>query len=117
MSAVQFIVDDFKANLANGNIDLVNGSINAALGTTFPPSYSAGASGVSISEGDIRTPTTRNGRRYRALKGFTTDSTEPTWPTTSGGTVDDGSTTDAWEEYGGEHADNEFFNDVSGNEV
>jgi hypothetical protein len=115
MSAVQFVVDDFKKNLANGSIDLVNDTIKAALCTTFAPSYSAWAGSTAKSEGDIVIPTTRNGRRYRAQGGGTTDSSEPTWPTTDGGTVVDNDIT--WEEYGGEHADNEFFNDVSGNEV
>jgi len=115
MSAQQFIVDKFRTNLGKGNIDLVNGTIKAALCADFSPSYSAWAASTSYSEGDIRVPTSRNGRRYRATNGGTSDSSEPSWPTTSGETVVDNDIT--WEEYGGEHADNGVFNDVSGNEV
>jgi len=115
MSAKQFGVDSFKKNMANGDIDLANNTIKAALCTTFAPSYSAWGSGTSYSEGDIVIPTTRNGHRYRATNDGTSASSEPTWPTTFEETVVDNDIT--WEEYGGEHSDNEFFNDVSGNEL
>lgn len=115
MSAVQFIVDRFKTNLAQSNIDLVNKTIKAALCTTFSPNYSAWASDTAYVVGDIVVPTVRNGRRYRIVTNGTSGSSEPAWPTGSGDTVVDNEIT--WEEYGGEHADNEFFNDVSGNEL
>jgi len=115
MSAKQFGVDSFKKNMANGDIDLANNTIKAALCTTFAPSYSAWGSGTSYSEGDIVIPTTRNGHRYRATNDGTSASSEPTWPTTFEETVVDNDIT--WEEYGGEHSDNEFWDDVSANEV
>ena len=115
MSAKQFLIDDFRKNVALKNIDLVNDTIKAALCNEFSPSYSAWASGTSYSEGSIVVPTTRNGLRYRATNDGTSGSSEPTWPTTSGETVTDNGVT--WEEYGGEHADNEFWDDVSANEL
>jgi len=115
MSSVNFPVDALEVNKGKGNIDLVNDTIMVALLSTFSPSYSAWSSSTSYSKGDIVVPTSRNGRRYRATNAGTSDSGEPTWPTTAGNTVVDNDIT--WEEYGGEHADNEFFNDVSTNEV
>ena len=115
MASANFVVDTLEVNKGSGVIDLVNDTINVALLASFSPSYSAWAASTSYAEGDIVVPTSRNGRRYRATNSGTSDSGEPTWPTTAGGTVVDNGVT--WEEYGGEHADNEFFNDVSGNEV
>lgn len=40
--------------------------------------------------GDFREPTTRNGLRYEVTTAGTSDSGEPTWPTTVGATVADG---------------------------
>ena len=115
MASANFPVDNLEVNKGLGNVDLVNDPINVALLASFLPTYSAWASGTSYSEGDIVIPSSRNGRRYRATNAGTSGSSEPTWPTTAGGTVTDNGVN--WEEYGGEHADNEFFNDVSGNEL
>lgn len=115
MSAKQFVVDTFREHLAKKDIDLVDDTIKVALCSDFTPSYSAWAGTTAKSEGDIVVPTTRNGRRYRAQGAGTTGGSEPTWPTTDGGTVVDNDIT--WEEYGGEHADNEFWADVKANEV
>jgi prepilin-type N-terminal cleavage/methylation domain-containing protein len=38
---------------------------------------------------DIVVPTTKNGHRYRCTKAGKSKNTEPTWPTTPGGTVND----------------------------
>lgn len=113
MSAVQFVFDTYKVHA--GDISLTGDTIKAALLDEFVPTYSAWVTGTAYSEGDIIIPTTRNGRRYRATTAGTSGTAEPTWPTATGGTVVDGGVT--WEEYGGEHADNEFFNAVSANEV
>jgi len=115
MSSVQFVVDTFRKHSLQKNIDLVADPIKVALCSTFAPTYSAWASGTAYLTGDIVIPTTRNGHRYRATNDGTSASSEPTWLTVLGGTVVDNNIT--WEEYGGEHADNEFFNDVSGNEL
>ena len=115
MSAKQFVVDDFKNHLAKNNIDLANDTFKATLCSTFSPSYSAWSSSTSYSEGDIVIPTTRNGHRYRAINGGISASSEPTWPTSRGGEVVDNDIT--WEEYGGEHSDNESWVDVGANEV
>ena len=98
-----------------GKIDWENDTINVALVDEFSPTYSAWAASTSYSEGDIVIPTSRNGRRYRAMNAGTSASSEPTWPTTDGGQVDDNDIT--WEEYGGEHADETYWDDISGNEV
>jgi hypothetical protein len=115
MSSRIFAVDAFELHKGQGDLDLVNDTIKVALLDTFSPSYSAWAAETSYSEGDIVVPTSRNGRRYRAKNDGTSDTSEPSWPTTDGEEVSDNDIT--WEEYGGEHADNEFFNDVSANEV
>ena len=118
MPARQFVVDNFKANMLKGSLDLVNNAIKAALCASFSPNYSTWSADTVYSLGDIIIPTTRNGLRYRATNDGKTDTSEPTWPTTSGGTVtEDVINGVTWEEYGGEHADIEFFNEISGNEV
>ena len=55
-------------------------------------SWPAWAADTAIAEDVVREPTVDNGYRY-AYSGGTTDSTEPTWPTTLGGTVADGTGT------------------------
>lgn len=56
------------------------------------------ASTAYNSAGVHRRPTTYNGHRYRVLQTGTSGATEPTWPTTTGGTVTDG--TVVWKEDG-----------------
>lgn len=55
-------------------------------------SWPAWAASAAISEDVVREPTVDNGYRY-AYSGGTTGSSEPTWPTTVGGTVSDGTGT------------------------
>jgi len=115
MSSKMFTVDTFELHKAQGNLNLIADNIKVALCSTFSPSYSAWSTSTSYSEGDIVVPSFRNGRRYRATNAGTSASSEPTWPTVDGETVVDNDIT--WEEYGGEHANNEFWSSVSGEEL
>lgn len=56
------------------------------------------ASDTAYVVGDIIRPSTGNGHLYRCIVGGTSGSSEPTWPTTKGQTVNDGSVT--WAEVG-----------------
>jgi len=58
--------------------------------------YSNGIRSTAVSVGDTVIPATPNGRLYRCTTAGTTGAGEPTWPTTSGGTVTDG--TAVWTE-------------------
>lgn len=51
---------------------------------------------TAVTVGQTTVPSTSNGRMYRCSTAGTTGSSEPTWPTTSGGTVTDG--TAVWTE-------------------
>lgn len=69
-----------------------------------------------VAAGEIRRPTTPNGRRYLASAGGTTGATQPTWPTAYGGSIVDGTVT--WQEYGnGGHANWRIFFHTVVNEV
>jgi hypothetical protein len=46
-----------------------------------------------VSVGDTVLPVTQNGRIYKCTTGGTASAAEPTWPTTNGGTVVDGTVT------------------------
>lgn len=50
---------------------------------------------TSVSLGDVVVPTSHNGYKYECITAGTTGSSEPTWPTTIGNTVTDG--TAEWE--------------------
>lgn len=63
-------------------------------GVNATRSWTAWAAATEIAVDAIREPTARNGYRYRATVGGTTDATtEPTWPTTLGATVVDNTVT------------------------
>lgn len=53
----------------------------------------AWAATTVYSTGDFRRPTVQNGYRYEATTGGTSGGSQPTWPTTPGGTVVDGTVT------------------------
>ena len=55
--------------------------------TLFPPTWQAS---TAVALNARRSPTTPNGIAYKCTTAGTTGATEPTWPTTLGGTVTDG---------------------------
>ncbi len=63
--------------------------------TTETTAYTQWSATTGISLGFTRIPTTYNGFYYEAIVAGTTDASQPTWPTTIGGTVVDGTVT--WE--------------------
>lgn len=71
---------------------------NRFFGLRYSKPASAWTPSTAITLNDYRRPTVANGRRYYASVGGTTGGSEPTWPTTAGGTVVDGSVT--WTENG-----------------
>lgn len=60
------------------------------LRSVLPPNWSAGA---TQNVGDIVNPVTYNGFSYLCIVAGTTGASQPTWPTTIGGTVVDGTVT------------------------
>jgi len=58
--------------------------------------YSSSIRSASVTSGDTALPATPNGRIYKCTTSGTTGAGEPTWPTTNGGTVSDG--TAVWTE-------------------
>lgn len=68
---------------------------------------------TAVTSGQTTVPATSNGRMYRCSTAGTTGSGEPTWPTTSGGTVTDG--TAVWTEMSTDFEANNSF--VTGVEI
>jgi len=60
---------------------------------TEQPDYTTWAASTDYTTGSYVMPSTANGFFYEATTGGTSGSTEPTWPTTNGATVTDGSVT------------------------
>lgn len=89
-----------RANtMAKAWLDQVNaGSPTASKTKTghYPAGQTAWASSTSYSAGAIVRKTTTNGRTYRAMNAGTSGGSEPTWPTSTGGTVSDNGIT--WKE-------------------
>ena len=116
MAAKLWIADSFLERIADGTIDLDTNTITAALVTSSElPSYGDWAGTTAYVTTDIKVPTVRNGHRYKCKVAGTTAGAEPTWPTTAGGEVVDGTVT--WEEYGGDLCDLAVWADASANEV
>ncbi len=70
------------------------------------------AASTAYSSNDTICPTTANGRMYRCSTAGTSAATEPTWPTTDGGTVSDG--TAVWTEMTPDFDAATNLNEVSG---
>lgn len=64
--------------------------IAMSFATNSQDVYSAWPASTLILLGDIYLPTVLNGHKYEVTTGGTTGATEPTWPTTAGGTVASG---------------------------
>lgn len=115
MASKLFLVDSFEKYKSDGTFDLNTDTIKVALTTNPTPSYTARANSTAYSEGDIVIPATRNGHRYRCTTAGTSAASPPTFPTTDGETVTDG--TVVWTEYGGEFDDKIIWGDVSASEL
>lgn len=112
---VYWEADSYRFGLMKGRFNLVDDTVKLALvDDSMSSSYSAWSSSSPVL-GDIVIPTTRNGHRYRCSVAGTTDSSEPTWPLTTGATVTDGTAT--WEEYGGDLCNKIAWADISASEV
>lgn len=83
------------AEWENGRQLLVVDSEVMYLQSVTVQSETAWAASMAYSVGDYVVPSTANGLRYRAIAAGTSDSTEPTFPTTVGQTVVDNGVT--WE--------------------
>jgi len=70
-------------------------TVLARLYTDGVLAWTAWSASTAVSEDAVAEPTTANGYKYRAQGAGTTDSSEPTWPTTVGNTVTDNDIT--WE--------------------
>jgi len=100
------MVTRFQISSLNTRFDYGFGaSINSVPATStrkfvinYTKESSAWTATTAITLNSFRRPTVANGRRYYASVGGTTGASEPTWPTTNGGTVVDGTVT--WTEYG-----------------
>lgn len=96
----------FSTNLGDTTVDGTVTWITLKMGLPKRPiwiglvratrGFSSNVRSAAVSSGDTIIPTTPNGRLYRCSTAGTTGAGEPTWPTTEGGTVADG--TAVWTE-------------------
>lgn len=88
----------FSGNCSVKGSDIGNYYLGNLLNKTqsVPPPPAAWASGTAYSVGDVvRASDSNNTNTYKCIVTGTSGGAEPTWPTTAGGTVTDGST--EWE--------------------
>lgn len=85
--------DKYIIILRDEAIDVYHEDGTACTVTATP--FTAWAATTAYSLADVRIPTTPNGFQYRVTVAGTSAGSEPTWPTTLGGTVVDGTVT--WE--------------------
>lgn len=117
MSSIFWLSDSFRKHLAQKVHDLENDIYKVALVTSSVACpETVWTDNTTYALGDVVIPTTRNGHRYICTVGGTVASgaTEPTWPTTTGGTV---GTAPAWAEYGGDLCAHSVWADFSDDEV
>jgi hypothetical protein len=87
-------------NLSGGGTYIAPYSQTRKFGVNYTRQPTAWTALNAVTLNEFRRPTVSNGRRYYASVGGTTGAIEPTWPTTNGGTVVDGTVT--WTESGRE---------------
>lgn len=91
--------NDISANeIANGNGYTTNGQLLTDCTITYTPANSwatTWAATTAVALNDVIRPASGNGYLYRAKAAGTTGGSAPTWPTTVGGEVTDGTVT--WE--------------------
>ncbi len=84
-------IGDMVIILGNGYApQLWNNSTLAALGNTFTSSYPTWVASTALISGSIIVPTVANGFLYIAVQSGTTGTIQPTFPTSVGATVADG---------------------------
>ena len=89
--SIGFYAGKFSSSLLNPNQNLFIG-YQTGMNVTTASNWAAS---TSYNVGDYVNPTSWNGYSYKCTVAGTTGSTEPTWPTTIGDTVTDGTVT--WE--------------------
>jgi hypothetical protein len=94
MSALtDYLENKLTDHLFRGTAYLAPSGIYVAL---FKCTAGQSPRSTAVTSGQTTVPATPNGRMYRCTTGGTTGAGEPTWPTTNGGTVTDG--TAVWTE-------------------
>lgn len=88
-------VSDLTNEVANGNGYTTGGVLLSSKTLTYVPAASAvaRANSTAYSLGQLRRPGTSNGYVYQCVAAGTSGASEPTWPTTVGLTVTDGTAT------------------------
>lgn len=93
-----YLSDIVASEIANGNGYTTNGQLLTSCTITYTPANSwanTWAATTAFALNYIIRPATGNGFLYRAKAAGTTGASAPTWPTTIGGEVSDGTVT--WE--------------------
>ncbi len=89
---------DCTIGLGFSQYNTTNYKTDRFFGLRYAKPSAAWQASTSIALNEYRRPTVANGRRYYASTAGNTGSSEPTWPTTAGATVSDGSV--VWTENG-----------------
>ena len=87
MASLSTYLSDALINHSNGVTAYTMPTVYVALLYASAGEWTAS---TAITAGEVVVPTTMNGHLYICTTAGTTGTTQPTWPTTSGGTVTDG---------------------------